>query len=533
MSSPIPFSTAKPDEWKITAPLLWVGTLTGLLLFGSWLPAFRFFAAPAHYLPFHTSLEFVAIAVSAMVFALAWNLRSAQGNSHAVILGTGFLAVALIDLAHTLSFAGMPDLVTPSGPEKAINFWLAGRFVAAVVLLVVALRPPSYWSVLRSLGALLIALVLSAAVWWLVIVHSELLPRTFIAGEGLTEFKIGTEYLLAATYGLAALLLYRNALSQQGEDWLWLATAAWVLGLAELFVTLYADVTDVFNLLGHIYKAIAYLMIYRALFVAGVRTPYRELANERGYLQTLLETIPDLVWLKDPNGVYLSCNKTFERFFGASAANIVGKTDYDFVPRELADFFRQNDQATMAKGSPSINEESLTFADDGYCGDFETTKTPMRDAKGRIIGVLGIAHDITRHKALELELRDKDAQFRLAIESSPDGFWVVDQESRIVAVNDAYCRISGFTRTELLAKKVDDIDVNEERAVVRTRLERLQAAGSDRFETAHRARDGRLWPAEVLASFDPSAGGRFFAFFRDITKRKQAEAELSDRQAQL
>lgn len=87
-------------------------------------------------------------------------------------------------------------------------------------------------------------------------------------------------------------------------------------GLAELFFTLYADVTDA-SLLGHVYKAIACVMIYRALFVAGVRTPYRELVRERGYLQTLLETIPDLVWLKDPNGVRLSCNKTFERFVGA------------------------------------------------------------------------------------------------------------------------------------------------------------------------------------------------------------------------
>jgi len=94
MSSPIPFSTAKPEESKITTPLLWVGALSGLVLFGSWLPTFKFFAIPAHYLPLHITLEFVAIAVSAMVFALAWNLRSARGNSHAIILGSGFLAAA-------------------------------------------------------------------------------------------------------------------------------------------------------------------------------------------------------------------------------------------------------------------------------------------------------------------------------------------------------------------------------------------------------------------------------------------------------
>jgi len=523
----------KLNEIKITAPLILAGTLTLLLLLGGWLPAFKFFEGDTHYLPLHITLEFVAMAVSAMVFALAWNLRDTDENSHAVILGTGFLAVALIDLAHTLSFAGMPDLVTPSNPEKAINFWLAGRFLAAVVLLAIALRPNAHWSALRRLGAFFCALALSAAVWWLVIAHGESLPRTFIAGEGLTAFKIGAEYLLTALYGLIALLLYRQAWAQHHHDRLWLAAAAWVLGLAELFFTLYADVTDVFNLLGHIYKAAAYVMIYRALFVTGIRMPYRELARERTYLQTLLQTIPDPIWLKDQNGVYLSCNHAFERFIGAAEADIVGKTDYELVPRELADFFRQNDQIAMAKKGPSVNEEELTFAADGYHGVFETTKTPMHDAQEKLVGVLGISHDITARKTLERELRDKGAQFRLAIESSPDGFWVTDLAGRIIEVNDAYCRISGFGRDELLTKQIDDIDITEPRGSHLKRLEDLRKKGFDRFETVHRAQDGRLWPAEVLASFDPSAGGRFFAFIRDITERKQVEAELSERQAQL
>lgn len=122
MNSSAPSATVNPDESKFRPLLLWVGALSVLLLFGSWLPAFSFFAVPAHYLPFHIALEFVAMAVSATGFALAWNLRGNPGNSHAILLGTGFLTVTLIDLGHTLSFTGMPDLATPSGAEKAINF---------------------------------------------------------------------------------------------------------------------------------------------------------------------------------------------------------------------------------------------------------------------------------------------------------------------------------------------------------------------------------------------------------------------------
>jgi len=117
--------------------------------------------------------------------------------------------------------------------------------------------------------------------------------------------------------------------------------------------------------------------------------------------RTLVNTIPDLIWLKNAEGVYLSCNKMFERFFGAREADIVGKTDYDFVDKELADFFRENDLKAMAVDKPSTNEEWLTFADDGHQSLFDTTKTPMYDAEGKLIGVLGIGHDITTRKQAE------------------------------------------------------------------------------------------------------------------------------------
>ena len=132
----------------------------------------------------------------------------------------------------------------------------------------------------------------------------------------------------------------------------------------------------------------------------------KALAQSESHLRILVNTIPDLIWLKDQNGVYLSCNPMFERFFGAKESEIVGKTDYDFVDRDLADFFRANDRKAMAADRPNKNEEELTFADNGYRGLFETIKTPMRDSEGELIGVLGIARDITKQKQTEKELKE-------------------------------------------------------------------------------------------------------------------------------
>jgi PAS domain S-box-containing protein len=129
------------------------------------------------------------------------------------------------------------------------------------------------------------------------------------------------------------------------------------------------------------------------------------LASHSARLRALLHTIPDLVWLKDPDGRYLACNPRFEQFFGAREADIIGRTDHDFVPAELADFFRAKDRAAIAAGGASVNEEWVSFANDGHRELLETIKAPVQDAAGRLLGVLGVARDITGRKQAEQHVR--------------------------------------------------------------------------------------------------------------------------------
>jgi len=531
----------------------WALALTLLLVFGHFLPAAKFFASPTNYVPLHTVLEFIATAVSAMVFTLAWALRRQPANSHRMILGAGFLAVCLIDIAHTLSYAGMPEFVTPNGAEKAINFWLAGRYAAALVMVAVAALPQAHWSRAACNASALAAAGFALLVVWLGLAHADWLPRTFVAGQGLTSFKIGAEYLVAALYGAAAVLLYLKSRRSGDDDLEWLAVAAWVQGLAELFFTLYADVTDVFNLLGHVYKAIAYIMVYRALFVAGVQAPYRELEFERTRLKTLVATIPDLVWAKDVDGVYLSCNPAFERFFGAREADITGRTDYDFVDRDLADFFRENDRAAMAAGKPTVNEESLTFAADGYHGRFETTKTPMHAPDGRLLGVLGISHDITEIKAAHkeiaerrdqlesmvaartVELRNANQQLldtQIAMEAIGIGIHLTDFETaRFLYASQYAAGILGYTPEEMLQLRVMDIDPAVPEAAYAAISEQIRRDGRHQFETLQRTKDGRDVPVEMFVYYkEPEAPGgraRLISFVTDITRRREAERALT------
>jgi diguanylate cyclase (GGDEF)-like protein/PAS domain S-box-containing protein len=120
-------------------------------------------------------------------------------------------------------------------------------------------------------------------------------------------------------------------------------------------------------------------------------------------LAAVITTIPDLIWVKDANGVYVMCNPAFERFFGASSADIIGKTDYDFVSYEQADFFRQKDLEAMEAGETLINEEEITLADSGQHVFLETRKIPVYNGN-EFMGVLGIGRDITERKMSEKKI---------------------------------------------------------------------------------------------------------------------------------
>lgn len=155
-------------------------------------------------------------------------------------------------------------------------------------------------------------------------------------------------------------------------------------------------------LLGYIAKQYSQLKNYRIYLEELVQKRTLEITETKNFLLTLLDSIPDMIWLKSTEGTYLLCNPMFEHFFGAKEKDIIGKNDYDFVDKELADFFREKDRLVMETKKKTTNEEWVKFADDGHSVLLETTKIPMFDESGSLMGVLGVAHDITsKHDNLQ------------------------------------------------------------------------------------------------------------------------------------
>ncbi|MBI4958327.1 MAG: PAS domain S-box protein [Desulfovibrio sp.] len=246
-------------------------------------------------------------------------------------------------------------------------------------------------------------------------------------------------------------------------------------------------------------------------------------------LRTVLNTIPDLIWLKDPQGVYLTCNETFERFFGAKRDAIVGKTDYDFVDKQLADFFRQNDQLAIEADCPRKNEETLTFHDDLYTGQFETLKAPMKDSSGKLLGVLGIARDVTESRRIQDQLRLSERDLKAVLNNLPSmiGYW--DKSLHCRLANRAYLDWFGIDQEQMVGLHAQDLLGEDDLKTMLPYIDGVLAGDPQLFERSISSPAGGP-PRYALVHYIPDIADDdvqgFYALVTDITSIKETELAL-------
>ena len=175
-----------------------------------------------------------------------------------------------------------------------------------------------------------------------------------------------------------------------------------------------------------------------------------KLSIESLKLKTLINAIPDIFWLKDTNGVFLSCNKRFEELCGCNSSEIIGKTDYDLVDKDSADLFRLHDKNAINSDKPITNIELLNFAIDNHIEYTKTTKTKVIDNNGNVIGILGIGRDFTLEQENKEKLEFQKQELQTIFDTTKDGIAIIDLETNFKKVNKAYCDITGLSEEELL-----------------------------------------------------------------------------------
>jgi signal transduction histidine kinase len=266
LQSPPVQRTVQPRGWHIliTTVCLLLGTTILFLLS-------RF-----NYLLFHGMAELSSVTVAITIFSIGWHTRHINRNHSFTLLASAYLSIGLLDLLHTLSYKGM-GVFPGTGTDVPTQFWIAARSLQAGAYLA------SGWLLGRNgpfkarnwmIGLSLAGLLLGLAVWPL-----DAFPAC-LTEAGLTPFKIGTEYLISAALAWSGWLYWRGrARLDPRLTFLMLASIALAV-VSELTFTFYQDVYGLTNYFGHLFKIASVFLVYRALILGSLKTPYQTLFRE-------------------------------------------------------------------------------------------------------------------------------------------------------------------------------------------------------------------------------------------------------------
>lgn len=286
--------------------------------------------SPEAYLPLHIFAELFSIAVSLSIFGFGWFTYRMSKNNYMLFLGVIFLGVGLIDLIHTLSFPGMPPFITPSSTDKGIQFWLAARLLAAIGFVAsafVSMDKAKKPLPTKTLLGIVLLIVVGDFVW--VEFFSRTLIVFFQQGVGLTTSKIVAEYVIIALYSTALVLYYFRLRKTPNKLLVWFMCGVVVSIFAELAFTLYKSAFDTFNLLGHIYKIAAFVLIFRGVFIVSANESYEKLAQSEEEFSTAFLNSPTLMAITSEAGEIVEVNDAYCDFFGILRKDLIGKSSVE------------------------------------------------------------------------------------------------------------------------------------------------------------------------------------------------------------
>ena len=263
------------------------------------------------------------------------------------------------------------------------------------------------------------------------------------------------------------------------------------------------------------------------------------LAAERNLLRTLMNSIPDYAFVKDRESRFVTTNTAHLKALGvASVAEVVGKTDFDFFPRDAAEQYYANEQVVMESGQPLLSKVEQVVYRDGEVLWVMTFKAPLRDSAGQVVGLVGVSRDITPFRNAEQALRETEDRFRLILENSRDVAYKLNLTTRqLEYVSPSVVEVAGYTAQEVMAqgttwRYLEQVHPEDRKRVVAHFRDLRSHGGKDVptvIEYRGRRKDGQYrWVAQnvtILYGDDGTVLAEV-GTIRDISASRNAEEAL-------
>ncbi|MBI5952901.1 MAG: PAS domain-containing protein [Chloroflexi bacterium] len=263
-----------------------------------------------------------------------------------------------------------------------------------------------------------------------------------------------------------------------------------------------------------------------------------KLMLDRNLLSALLDNLPDVIYVKDMQGRKIISNTAdWQAAGGKSAGDVLGRSDFDTYPPDLAAKFWADDSSVLNSGVPIINREEPGLDRQGSPRWMLTTKVPLRDESGQVKGLVGIGRDITERKQVEEALKESRLLFHLLIESLPQNIYAKDSDGRFVFANQRYCTTQCRRLEEIVGKTDFDLHPPELAEKYRADDQRVVETGEtiELIEEHQPLGERKFFVQVIKTPFYDSKGqtAGTLGIFWDITERRQAEVELQNTKESL
>ncbi len=395
-----------------------------LKIFG--LSLFFFALGEYDFLVAHVAVEGWSLLVAWSIYCFGSASYTYSKNTMFLILGYAYLVTGGLDFIHTLAYEGM-NLLPFGGFSVATQFWMAARYVEIFSLLgALICRKRSF----SPLGVRLFYYVLFALAFGSIVVL-PIFPSCSVPGEGLTPFKIYSEYGLMLLLGGALILVFLRPEEFREIPLLPFKGALVFTMMAELCFTLYGSPFSFFNMMGHIFKGISFYCLFRSLLVAELFKPYEKMEESRDATFRLLHNIPVPLWQSDEEGARFFWNHAWVSLLGNPSEGREPSWKERIHPEDRERYSRVYADA-VARGK----SYSLSYRIRDNAGRWRTlidTAVPLWE-KGEK-GFWGVSYDLTPLREAHERVKSKEKEWRSLAGNLPDGLFRISAEGRLLFVN--------------------------------------------------------------------------------------------------
>ena len=485
----------------------------------------------------HLLMEMFAVTIAVLIVTISWHTFDPATNPQGNLLIAGFIVIACCDLTHALSYEGMPEFLGKTSTGRAIFFWLMGRTAEVLVLAWIA------WGVATRTTrsqAVAIGAGIGAVLVWFGSARLDVFPVAFVEGRGVTPFKVHYELALCAANLLVAAALWVKARREGAPRYRIMAASAFVIGVGELAFTSYVAPSDFLNIFGHVYKLVAYTLLYWATYIASIRAPFdAQIASERRAqeselrIRTLSNNIPNCMVYQVAGDAqlqmqFLHVSDGCERLYGLTCPQMLQDASVFYERIQPDDRQTLRDAAARSMRELSMVDVTMRVrGGDGAERLIHAISAPRRLADGRICWD-GIHLDITEQRAMQDRERDNAALLSAVVDSASDAIVGVDADGRIALFNPAAQRIFRYPASSVLGARWATLLPADAGPAVALQ----DQLGSSRLRG--RRSDGVSLELEMSVSQVAVKGRDFLtAILRDITDRARTERALVQYQVEL